>query len=38
MILLFVAGLAAIGTVAAAWTRTQIRDEDTWAATVRGAR
>jgi hypothetical protein len=33
VVLLFVAGLAAVGTVAAAWTRTQIRDEDTWAAT-----
>jgi len=33
VVLLFVAGLAATGTVAAAWTRTQVRDEDTWAAT-----
>jgi hypothetical protein len=33
VVLLFVAGLSATGTVAAAWTRTQIRDEDTWAAT-----
>jgi hypothetical protein len=33
VVLLFVAGLSAAGTVAAAWTRTQIRDEDTWAAT-----
>jgi hypothetical protein len=33
IILLFVAGLSATGTVAAAWTRSQIRDEDTWAAT-----
>jgi hypothetical protein len=32
VLLLFVAGLSATGTVAAAWTRTQIRDEDTWAA------
>ena len=33
VVLLFVAGLAATSAVAAAWTRTQIRDEDTWAAT-----
>ena len=33
VVLLFVAGLSVTGTVAAAWTRTQIRDEDTWAAT-----
>lgn len=33
VVLLFGAGLSAAGTVAAAWTRTQIRDEDTWAAT-----
>ncbi len=33
VILLFVAGLSATGTVAAAWTRTQIRDQDTWEAT-----
>ncbi len=33
VVLLFVAGLSATGSVAAAWTRTQIRDEDTWAAT-----
>ena len=34
VVLLFVAGLAAASTVAAAWTRAQIRDEDTWAATT----
>jgi hypothetical protein len=33
VVLLFVAGFSAAGTVAAAWTRSQIKDEDTWAAT-----
>ncbi len=34
VLLLFVAGLAAVSTLAAAWTRQQIKDEDTWAATA----
>jgi hypothetical protein len=33
VILLFVAGLSATGTVAAAWSRTQIRSQDTWEST-----
>jgi hypothetical protein len=34
VVLLFVTGLSVVGAVAASWTRTQIRDEDTWAATA----
>ncbi len=33
VLLLALAGLAVAGAVAAAWTRSQLRDEDTWAAT-----
>lgn len=34
VVLLFVAGLSAVGTFAAAFTRSQVRSEDTWAATA----
>jgi hypothetical protein len=34
IVLLFVAGLSAVGTFAAAFARSQIRSEDTWAATA----
>jgi hypothetical protein len=34
VVLLFVTGLSVVGAVTASWTRTQIRDEDTWAATA----
>jgi hypothetical protein len=34
IVLLFVAGLSAVGTFAAAFTRSQIRSEDVWASTA----
>jgi len=33
VILVFLAGVSAVAAVTSAWTRTQLRDEDTWAAT-----
>ncbi|HEY6531683.1 MAG TPA: hypothetical protein VIY72_05230 [Acidimicrobiales bacterium] len=33
MILVFLAGVSAVAAVTSVWTRSQLRDEDTWAAT-----